>query len=80
MNEEGLEAVGAELRAIHARLPPTVLESVSSPTTAGAAADAPNVLVVPTDVSRVEDVVRLRDRVYETWGEVGRASACAPRR
>lgn len=29
-----------------------------------------NVLVVPTDVSKIEDVVRLRDRVYEAWGEV----------
>ncbi|KAF7799429.1 hypothetical protein EIP86_010664 [Pleurotus ostreatoroseus] len=29
-----------------------------------------NVLVVPTDVSKLEDVVRLRDKVYELWGEV----------
>ncbi|KAJ3489270.1 hypothetical protein NLJ89_g11548 [Agrocybe chaxingu] len=29
-----------------------------------------NVLVVPTNVSKLEDVVRLRDRVYEQWGEV----------
>lgn len=29
-----------------------------------------NVLVVPTDVSKLEEVVRLRDRVYEAWGEV----------
>jgi len=29
------------------------------------------VLVVPTDVSKLDDVVRLRDRVYEAWGEVG---------
>ena len=29
-----------------------------------------NVLTVRTDVSKVEDVVRLRERVYETWGEV----------
>ncbi|KAG5353898.1 hypothetical protein C0989_000141 [Termitomyces sp. Mn162] len=29
-----------------------------------------NVLVVPTDVSQLNQVVRLRDRVYETWGEV----------
>ncbi|KAH9922970.1 NAD-P-binding protein [Fomitopsis serialis] len=29
-----------------------------------------NVLVVPTDVSKLEDVVRLRDTVYEAWGEV----------
>ncbi|EPT00227.1 NAD-binding protein [Fomitopsis schrenkii] len=29
-----------------------------------------NVLVVPTDVSKLDDVVRLRDRVYEAWGEV----------
>ncbi|PCH40436.1 NAD(P)-binding protein [Wolfiporia cocos MD-104 SS10] len=30
-----------------------------------------NVLVVPTDVSKLDDVVRLRDTVYEAWGEVG---------
>ncbi|KAF8904045.1 hypothetical protein CPB84DRAFT_1814482 [Gymnopilus junonius] len=30
-----------------------------------------NVLVVPTDVSKLEQVTRLRDRVYEAWGEVG---------
>jgi hypothetical protein len=29
-----------------------------------------NVLVVPTDVSNLEQVVKLRDRVYEAWGEV----------
>jgi hypothetical protein len=29
-----------------------------------------NVLAVPTDVSKIDDVVRLRDKVYETWGEV----------
>lgn len=29
-----------------------------------------NVLVIPTDASKLDQVVRLRDRVYETWGEV----------
>ncbi|KAF8158474.1 hypothetical protein B0H34DRAFT_656026 [Crassisporium funariophilum] len=29
-----------------------------------------NVLVVPTDVAKLDEVVRLRDRVYEAWGEV----------
>ena len=29
-----------------------------------------NILIVPTDVSKLEDVVRLRDKVYEVWGEV----------
>ncbi|KAF8817117.1 NAD(P)-binding protein [Phlegmacium glaucopus] len=29
-----------------------------------------NVLIVPTDVSKLDQVVRLRDKVYETWGEV----------
>ncbi|KAG6839078.1 hypothetical protein C0991_006160 [Blastosporella zonata] len=28
------------------------------------------VLVVPTDVAQLDQVVRLRDRVYEAWGEV----------
>jgi NAD(P)-dependent dehydrogenase (short-subunit alcohol dehydrogenase family) len=29
-----------------------------------------NVLAVPTDVSKLEDVVRLCERVYEAWDEV----------
>ncbi|KAI0292674.1 NAD-P-binding protein [Multifurca ochricompacta] len=29
-----------------------------------------NVLAVPTDVSELDEVLRLRDRVYEAWGEV----------
>lgn len=29
-----------------------------------------NVLVVPTDVSDEEQVVALKDKVYENWGEV----------
>src|SRR5712671_2400282 len=29
-----------------------------------------NVLAVLTDVSKLEEVVRLRERVYEAWGEV----------
>lgn len=29
-----------------------------------------NVIAIPTDVSQLDQVVRLRDRVYEAWGEV----------
>lgn len=29
-----------------------------------------NVLVVPTDVSKLDQVVRLKEKVYDTWGEV----------
>ena len=29
-----------------------------------------NVLTVLTDVSKLDQVVKLRDRVYEAWGEV----------
>jgi enoyl-[acyl-carrier-protein] reductase (NADH) len=29
-----------------------------------------NVLVIPTDVSKIADVQRLREKVYEAWGEV----------
>ena len=36
---------------------------------AAIAGDA-NVLVIPTDVSKIGDVQRLRDKVYEAWGEV----------
>ncbi|KAH8984717.1 NAD-binding protein [Lactarius akahatsu] len=36
----------------------------------GAAHGETNVLAVATDVSKLEEVVRLRERVYEAWGEV----------
>lgn len=29
-----------------------------------------NVLIVPTDVAEIDQVIRLKDRVYEAWGEV----------
>lgn len=32
--------------------------------------DPNNVLVVPTDVSKLQEVVSLRDKVYDHWGEV----------
>jgi hypothetical protein len=35
---------------------------------------AQNVLIIPTDVSKLDQVVRLKDKVYDTWGEVGRDS------
>ncbi|XP_006462466.1 hypothetical protein AGABI2DRAFT_193604 [Agaricus bisporus var. bisporus H97] len=31
---------------------------------------AQNVLIIPTDVSKLDQVVRLKDKVYDTWGEV----------
>jgi len=31
---------------------------------------AQNVLIVPTDVSKLDQVTRLKDKVYDTWGEV----------
>lgn len=49
-----------------------VLEDVLAETAKEVAAivgDA-NVLVIPTDVSKIGDVQRLRDKVYEAWGEV----------
>ncbi|KAF8349408.1 hypothetical protein F5887DRAFT_946004 [Amanita rubescens] len=29
-----------------------------------------NIMIIPTDVSKLEEVVRLRDKVYEAWAEV----------
>jgi len=29
-----------------------------------------NVLIVPTDVSNLEQVVKLKEKVYDNWGEV----------
>lgn len=37
---------------------------------AEAVGGAANVLAVPTDVSKLEEVERLRDAVLEKWGEV----------
>ena len=31
--------------------------------------DAQNVLVIPTDVSDLDQVVNLKEKVYDTWGE-----------
>jgi len=31
-----------------------------------------NVLIVPTDVSNLEQVVKLKEKVYDNWGEVKR--------
>ena len=36
----------------------------------GATYKESNVLAVVTDVSRLDEVVKLRERVYEAWGEV----------
>lgn len=35
-----------------------------------------NVLVVPTDVSQFDQVVALRNKVYEAWGEVSISEFC----
>ena len=64
VNTDGLDFVSKEVQAIQQALPPA--ESATGP--------GPNFIVVPTDVSKLEDVVRLKDRVYETWGEVSCAS------
>jgi len=29
-----------------------------------------NVLIVPTDVSNLEQVMKLKEKVYDNWGEV----------
>lgn len=39
-----------------------------------------NVLSVPTDVSKLEQVERLRDKVYEAWGEVSSSASRAASR
>jgi hypothetical protein len=67
VNAAGLEAVGKELAAIQAALPKEALA-------AGAKPEAETLLVLPTDVSVLADVVRLRDRVYEAWDEVRRGA------
>ena len=49
-----------------AQLDDAAAEVAAVPGVGGAA----NVLAVPTDVSKIEDVERLRDAVLEKWGEV----------
>lgn len=41
---------------------------------------APNLLIVPTDVSKKDQVENLRDKVYEAWGEVSVCFYCGARR
>ena len=38
-----------------------------------------NVISVPTDVSKLDEVERLRDKVYEAWGEVSQRASRAGR-
>jgi hypothetical protein len=64
VNAAGLEVVGKELAAIQAALPKDALLAP------GAKPEAETLLVLPTDVAVLADVVRLRDRVYEAWDEV----------
>lgn len=79
LDKQALEAVGAELSNIHAHLQPNVLRSLTcSTTTTAAGSSAVSVLMVPADVVRIEDVMRLRDKVYETWGEVSTTPLSAP--
>jgi NAD(P)-dependent dehydrogenase (short-subunit alcohol dehydrogenase family) len=47
------------------------LEQAASEVAAIAKRGPADVLSVPTDVSKLEEVQRLKDRVYETFGEVG---------
>ena len=54
VNEAGLQETVRQAEAAIAGIPDTKL----------------NVLVVPTDVTKKDQVEKLRDKVYETWGEV----------
>jgi NAD(P)-dependent dehydrogenase (short-subunit alcohol dehydrogenase family) len=59
-NVEGLDAARAAIAAL-----PNVAAAIA------AGANAAEAIAVPTDVSRREDVERLRDRAYAAFGEVG---------
>jgi NAD(P)-dependent dehydrogenase (short-subunit alcohol dehydrogenase family) len=58
------------LRICLADLGGNVLEQAATDVAAVAKRGAADVLMVPTDVSKLEEVQRLRDRVYEAFGEV----------
>ncbi|MEJ0020397.1 MAG: SDR family NAD(P)-dependent oxidoreductase [Acetobacteraceae bacterium] len=59
------------LRVCLADLSPQALEPAAAEVAALAPGGSDTVLAVPTDVSRIEDVVRLRDTAYASFGEVG---------
>jgi len=58
------------LRVSLADLGGNVLEQAAEEVASVANQGAADVLMVPTDVSKIEEVQRLKDRVYETFGEV----------
>jgi NAD(P)-dependent dehydrogenase (short-subunit alcohol dehydrogenase family) len=58
------------LRVSLADLGGNVLEQAAAEVASVAYQGAADVLMVPTDVSKLEEVQRLKDRVYETFGEV----------
>jgi NAD(P)-dependent dehydrogenase (short-subunit alcohol dehydrogenase family) len=62
-----------------------VLEQAAAEVASIAKGGPADVLMAPTDVSKLEEVQRLRDRVYETFGEVavlmnnaGTSPGCGP--
>ncbi len=58
------------LRVCLADLGGDVLEQAAAEVASVAKRGPADVLMVPTDVSKLDEVQRLRDRVYETFGEV----------
>jgi NAD(P)-dependent dehydrogenase (short-subunit alcohol dehydrogenase family) len=58
------------LRVSLADLGGNVLEQAAAEVASVAYQGAADVLIVPTDVSKLEEVQRLKDRVYEAFGEV----------
>jgi NAD(P)-dependent dehydrogenase (short-subunit alcohol dehydrogenase family) len=73
------------LRICLADLGGNVLEQAAAEVASIAKGGPADVLMAPTDVSKLEEVQRLRDRVYETFGEVavlmnnaGTSPGCGP--
>lgn len=58
------------LKVVLADLPGEALDRATSEVAELAAGGAPDILAVPTDVSRPEEVERLRDEAYGRFGEV----------
>src|SRR3984893_2357764 len=58
------------VRMCLAELAGDVLEQAAAEVASVAKRGPADVLMVPTDVSKLDEVQRLRDRVYETFGEV----------
>ena len=61
---------GLGMKVVLADLPGEALENAAAAVVAAAHGGASDVCAVPVDVSRLEDMIRLREEAYEAFGDV----------